>query len=133
MFLNTHGETWPQGFFDETGKTGFDNPLAERYGVQAIPFLLVIDREGKLAARNVRGTQISAAVAKALGKEEPVSWIDRVGGTGGELVGRTMYGIMGSPWWLFVLCGLGGTVLLALFEAAVRRALRRPRVAAGSA
>jgi thiol-disulfide isomerase/thioredoxin len=132
-FLEAHPEPWPQVFFDEKGTSGFDNPLAKRYGIQAIPCLLVIDREGKLAARNVRGTQISAAVAKALGKEEPVLWIDRLGGIGRGLLGRGFYGVMESPWWLLVLCGLGETVLFALFEAAMRRALRRPGLEGGSA
>ncbi len=132
-FLDAHPEPWPQVFFEEKGKSGFDSPLAQRYGIQAIPCLLVIDREGKLAARDVRGSQISAAVAKALGEEEAVSWMDRFGSIGRELLGRGLYGMMESPWWLFALCGLGGSILLALLEAAVRRALRRPGVEGRSA
>lgn len=130
-FLGAHPEPWPQVFFDEEEKRGFDNPLAKRYEIRAIPCLLVIDREGKLAARNVRGRQISVAVAKALGKL--LSWIDRLGGMGRELWGRACYGMFRSPWSLLVLCGLGGTVPFALLEAAVHRALRRPGVERGSA
>jgi thiol-disulfide isomerase/thioredoxin len=123
-FLEARPEPWPQVFFDEQEKAGFDNPLAKRYGIEAIPCLLVIDREGKLAECDVRGTQISAAVAKALGKEEPISWIDRPSKVGQQLLAQTVYGMMGSPWWLLVLCGLGGTALFALIEKAVRRTLR---------
>jgi thiol-disulfide isomerase/thioredoxin len=127
-FLEAHPEPWPQVFFDEKGESGFDNPLAKRYGIDSIPRLLVIDREGKLVARNVRGAQISATVARALGKEERVSWADRLGG-----IGESFFrGIFGSPWWLLVLCGLGATVLFALFEAAVRRVWRRAAVESAS-
>ncbi len=35
------------------------------YGFYAIPFLVVIDKEGKLIARNVRGEQVREAILKA--------------------------------------------------------------------
>src|SRR5207248_10637606 len=44
-FLHDHPEPWPQIFFDEEGQRGWDSPLARRYGVRAIPCLLVIDRD----------------------------------------------------------------------------------------
>ena len=130
-FLDTHPEPWPQIFFDEEGARGFDNPLARRHGVQAIPYQLVIDREGALAARGVRGSQIEAAVADALG----VSNSDVLGALGvpssipwparlleAALVAPILYlyaGVMTSSWWLLCVCALGAALVLALLEAAL--------------
>ncbi|HET6575235.1 MAG TPA: TlpA disulfide reductase family protein [Fimbriiglobus sp.] len=129
-FLEAHPEPWPQIFFDEEGKRGFDNPLAQRCGVQGIPYLLVIDRDGKLVASDVRGRQIDAAVAEALGR--PVSWGDRLATAGRRLLDWLINGVLKSPWWLLLLCGLGGTVVLASAKAAVRRALQGPVIQAAS-
>jgi thiol-disulfide isomerase/thioredoxin len=123
-FLDSHPEPWPQVFFDEDGKRGWDNPLARRYGVQGIPCLLVIDRDGKLVAGNVRGMQIETTVAESLGR--PLSWGDRVAATGMRLAGWLIIGLLVSPWWLLLLCGLGGAVALAFVESVLRRALQRP-------
>lgn len=51
-------------------KTGFPksskapNAIQTAYGFYSIPFLVVIDKEGKLAARNVRGEQVREAILK---------------------------------------------------------------------
>jgi thiol-disulfide isomerase/thioredoxin len=123
-FLETNPTPWPQIFFDGADTRGWENPLGRRYGIRGIPCLLVIDREGKLAARNVRGKQISTAVAGALG--QPVSWGDRLVGGGSQTVGWFFYGIMAAPVWLVLLCGLGSAALGAAAEVAVRRSFARP-------
>jgi thiol-disulfide isomerase/thioredoxin len=53
--------TWPQ-FFD--GK-GWENELAQRYKIQSVPTLWLLDREGKLADANPRG-RLEQAVEAAL-------------------------------------------------------------------
>ncbi|WP_195531927.1 TlpA family protein disulfide reductase [Bacteroides finegoldii] len=51
-------------------KTGFPknsntpSAIQAAYGFYSIPFLVVIDKEGKLAARNVRGEQVREAILK---------------------------------------------------------------------
>lgn len=51
-------------------KTGFPkssaapNAIQTAYGFYSIPFLVVIDKEGKLVARNVRGEQVREAILK---------------------------------------------------------------------
>jgi len=55
---------WPQ-ILDEKGT---DAALGGRYGVVAIPSTFLIDREGKLIAKNVRGEALEPAVAGALAK-----------------------------------------------------------------
>ena len=52
-------------------KTGFPksneapSAIQTAYVFYAIPFLVVIDKEGKLIARNVRGEQVREAILKA--------------------------------------------------------------------
>ena len=63
-FIADRKMTWAQ-FYD--GK-GWQNKLAETYGVKSIPATYLLDGEGKIIARNLRGEALEEAVAKALGK-----------------------------------------------------------------
>ncbi len=56
--------TWQQ-YFD--GK-GWENKLAKKYGVEAIPATFLLDGQGKIIGKDLRGEALEAAVAKALGK-----------------------------------------------------------------
>jgi len=56
------GMLWPQ-YFDGTG---WENKLAAKYGVEAIPFTLLIGPDGKIIAKSVPGENLDAAVAAAL-------------------------------------------------------------------
>lgn len=62
-FTKDHKMTWPQ-YFD--GK-GWDNMIAKRFHIQAIPAMWLLDKEGKLASTNVRGN-LEAEVEKLLAK-----------------------------------------------------------------
>ena len=56
------GVAWPQ-YFD--GK-GSDNEIAAKYGVNLIPFAVLLDRDGKVIATSLRGPKLEEAVVKAL-------------------------------------------------------------------
>jgi peroxiredoxin len=56
--------TWQQ-FFD--GKR-YENKLARKYGVNKVPTTYLLDREGKIIGRDLRGEDLAAAVAKAVSK-----------------------------------------------------------------
>ncbi len=56
--------TWQQ-YFD--GK-GWSNKLAAKYGVQSIPATYLLDGEGKIIGKDLRGEDLEAAVTKALAK-----------------------------------------------------------------
>lgn len=60
-----NGMTWPQ-YFD--GK-GWENTLAVKYGVQAIPFTILIGPDGKIIGKDLRGEALGKAVAAALAKK----------------------------------------------------------------
>ena len=55
---------WQQ-YFD--GK-GWGNKLAAKYGVQSIPATYLLDREGKIIEKDLRGDALEEAVAAALAK-----------------------------------------------------------------
>ena len=56
---------WPQ-YFDGLG---WQNKLAQQYGVNSIPATYLLDREGKIIAKDLRGEALEAAVAAALAKK----------------------------------------------------------------
>ncbi len=63
-FIADKKMTWPQ-YFD--GK-GWQTKLAGVYGVNSIPATYLLDGEGKIIAKNLRGEALEEAVAKALKK-----------------------------------------------------------------
>jgi peroxiredoxin len=65
-FLAGHpGMSWKQVFDGQA----WESPIADLYGVDAIPFTLLIDKEGKIAARDLRGGDLKAEISKLLGDE----------------------------------------------------------------
>lgn len=63
-FTKDNGMTWPQ-YFDGQG---WENKLAVKYGVQAIPATYLLDTNGVIIATDLRGDALEQAVAKALPK-----------------------------------------------------------------
>ncbi|MGH7967256.1 MAG: TlpA family protein disulfide reductase [Limisphaerales bacterium] len=57
---------WQQ-YFD--GK-GWGNKLAEKYGIQSIPATFLLDGNGKIIGRDLRGEALEEAVTKALGQQK---------------------------------------------------------------
>ena len=60
----TDGMTWPQYFDSESG----NNKLAAKYGVESIPFTVLVGPDGKVIAKGLRGELLAPAVANALKK-----------------------------------------------------------------
>jgi thiol-disulfide isomerase/thioredoxin len=46
--------------------SGWKSPLAARYGVTALPASFLLDRAGRIIAKDVRGPALAAAVEQAL-------------------------------------------------------------------
>ena len=61
---NQEGMTWPQ-FYDGQG---WQNKLAVKYGVESIPFAVLIGPDGKIIGKDLRGDDLESAVASALAK-----------------------------------------------------------------
>lgn len=61
-FIREKGVPWKQGALGDRAKT----PLPSDYGVEGIPSVFLIDPEGKIIAKDLRGPAIRSAVARAL-------------------------------------------------------------------
>ena len=61
----TDGMTWAQ-FFDGQG---WSNKLAVKYGVESIPFTVLVGPDGNIIGTGLRGEALGAAVEKALAKK----------------------------------------------------------------
>lgn len=64
-FIKDRGMTWRQ-YFD--GK-GWNNELALKYGIDSIPSTFLLDRDGTIVARDLRGPALEEALAKRLSKQ----------------------------------------------------------------
>ena len=58
-FTKKHAMPWPQ-LFD--GK-GWNTPYAVNYGVRGIPEMWLVDRDGKVVAAGLHGSQLEAKLA----------------------------------------------------------------------
>jgi thiol-disulfide isomerase/thioredoxin len=63
-FIKAKGMVWPQ-YFD--GK-GWDGKLCQKYGVISIPETFLLDQEGKIVAKELRGPALDEKLAEMLGK-----------------------------------------------------------------
>lgn len=59
------GMTWPQ-YFDGQG---WSNKLAVKYGVEAIPFAVLVGKDGKIIGKELRGEALEAAVVAGLAQK----------------------------------------------------------------
>jgi peroxiredoxin len=64
-FTRQKSMTWQQ-FFDGQG---WKNKLAQKYGVNSIPATYLLDGDGKIIAKDLRGEALEKAVAQALAKK----------------------------------------------------------------
>jgi thiol-disulfide isomerase/thioredoxin len=61
-WLNRQRVDWPQ-IWDGSG---YDGPLAERFGVGSLPTTILVARDGRVVATNLRGARLMAAVETLL-------------------------------------------------------------------
>ena len=64
-FVTDNGMNWPQ-YFD--GK-GWENEIAQRFGIRTIPATFLIGKGGKVVASNLRGSALEEAIEAELGGE----------------------------------------------------------------
>ena len=61
-FVRKHRLPWPQIIFDDENERLFDNPLARRHRVNSIPATFLIDRDGNLLDKDLRGDELRREV-----------------------------------------------------------------------
>lgn len=62
--IEADGLTWPH----ISDLKGWQNSVAQLYGVRSIPHTVLVDREGKIIARNLRGATLEAKLAEIFGE-----------------------------------------------------------------
>lgn len=65
-FLDVQPLPWATVLSADPNAQGFENPLAIKCGIDAIPFLVLVDREGKVHALHVRGERLEQKLAELL-------------------------------------------------------------------
>jgi len=63
-FIAEKGMTWSH-YFDGLG---WNSKLGKKYGIESIPTTFLLDREGKVIAKGLRGPALLAELEKQLGK-----------------------------------------------------------------
>lgn len=69
-FIKKEQIPWTNLFPGEGAATGWDNPIAAHYGINAIPAVFLVDKEGKVVSMNARGEKLGEELAKLLGPAE---------------------------------------------------------------
>ena len=64
-YIAQHGYDWPQVY--EPG--ALDSEPAVQYGIISLPYLMLIDTEGRVVNRNLQYNQLEIEVEKALAKK----------------------------------------------------------------
>lgn len=65
-FVEQQKFPWRSYHSQNLQELGFKSALAQRLGVNAIPFMLLVDRDGRVAALHVRGDMLGPEIAKLL-------------------------------------------------------------------
>lgn len=132
-FLKKHPQPWPQIHIEGAG---WQNPLAQRYDVDSIPRILVVDREGNLAADNLLGAELETAIRAALGPDVPNRRAIRT--PTDTVSGKLLYGLysvrrwlllsfMQPPWIVTTVCAVCGAILFSSADMAFRQLIPKKR------
>ena len=70
-FIEKEELPWAQLYDEEIQKgTGWNHPVAQHYGISAIPAAILVDKDGKVVSMNARGPELGKLLEKLLGKAE---------------------------------------------------------------
>jgi thiol-disulfide isomerase/thioredoxin len=70
-FLDKQPLPWPTVFSSDPAKVGYDCPMAERCGVNAIPFVVLVGKDGKVDGIHMRGKRLGERLEKLFGVAAP--------------------------------------------------------------
>lgn len=65
--VNQHDISWANIFEDQPGNTGWDAPMATKYGVSGIPTAILVDQQGKVVSLRARGAELDRRLEALLG------------------------------------------------------------------
>ncbi len=72
-FLQTHRSPWPVVVNPDPTAAGFENVNAVRCGVEAVPFALLVNREGVVTDLHVLGNRLQQVLEQRLGPAKTAS------------------------------------------------------------
>ena len=72
-FLALQPLPWTTVISADANARGFEHPLAVKCGIDAIPFLVLIGRDGKVSAIHVGGEKLEQKLAQMLGPAAPAA------------------------------------------------------------
>jgi thiol-disulfide isomerase/thioredoxin len=67
-YIKEAGVSWPSLLGAKAGETGFDHPVARKYGVTGIPLAILVDRDGKVVSLLARGPLLEIQLRELLGE-----------------------------------------------------------------
>ena len=67
QYRSQTGFKFPTIFSTKQGAMGWDNPIARRYGIAAIPRVMLVDKEGKVVSTSARGEKLGELLGQLLG------------------------------------------------------------------
>jgi thiol-disulfide isomerase/thioredoxin len=70
-FFQAQPLPWPTVLSADPAARGFQHPLAVHCGIESIPFIVLVDRDGTVKQLHVRGPEIDRQLAALLGPAEP--------------------------------------------------------------
>ncbi|MFN0050775.1 MAG: TlpA family protein disulfide reductase [Planctomycetales bacterium] len=73
QFVIEHKLPWPQIFFPEPEKRGWNNPVAGYYGIMDLPALWLIDPSGNVVSTSLAIEALGDEIAKLLPQAEPAT------------------------------------------------------------
>jgi thiol-disulfide isomerase/thioredoxin len=71
QFLAVQPLPWKTVLSADPAARGFEHPLAVQCGIDSIPFIVLVDRDGKVKDLHLRGPEIERQLAALLGPAEP--------------------------------------------------------------
>lgn len=66
-FIADNKLPWACLYSDDANNNGWKHPMAVHYGINAIPAVLLLDKEGKVVEMNARGEKLGEALERLLG------------------------------------------------------------------
>jgi thiol-disulfide isomerase/thioredoxin len=119
-FVKDEEIPWPQIIFENSRD---NNPLALKYGVDAIPHTYLVDREGKIVVDNLRDRELAGAVAEQFDESLESNWsIKRIFL---NLIGWILTAVVRASPVLLAVGTIGSAAAGAGIEAALRGRGRR--------
>ena len=73
-FLKDHPIAWPVVVSPDPSQSGWDSPMVAKYGVEAIPFVVLIGPDGKVIDLHVFGERLFTALEKELGATSSIRY-----------------------------------------------------------